>query len=156
MPRLAEFVERVCSQEGDDCIEFWGSRAWAGYGQVYIAEIGRMSTHRLSYDLFVGPLIPNMHVCHRCDNPPCVNPRHLFQGTAKENARDRQDKGRFTAPVFYGVEHPNAKLNAEQVSDIRARGMQGHGGNIQELAYEYGVTGPTIRSIVQGVSYRDF
>lgn len=52
--------------------------------------------HRVSYELFVGPIPAGMHVLHHCDNPPCVRPSHLFLGDAKVNAQDRAAKGRMT------------------------------------------------------------
>lgn len=53
-----------------------------------------MYSHRLAYEAWVGPIPDGMHVLHRCDNPPCINPAHLFLGTDAENVRDRDGKGR--------------------------------------------------------------
>jgi HNH endonuclease len=79
------------------CWNWTGSRLPSGYGRLK----GRRqapSAHRFSYEQFIGPIGPGLQVCHRCDNPPCVNPMHLFSGTAADNMRDRDAKGRGAKP----------------------------------------------------------
>jgi hypothetical protein len=72
----------------DRCWEWQGTRTRAGYGTI--VELGKLlRAHRVSYQLHYGDLQPDLLVRHRCDNPPCVNPAHLRQGTARDNARDR-------------------------------------------------------------------
>jgi hypothetical protein len=76
-----------------DCWHFCGSRNQGGYGRLTVD--GRMQVvHRLSYELFVGRIPDGMFVCHRCDNPSCINPDHLWLGTRSENAIDCFRKGR--------------------------------------------------------------
>lgn len=77
-----------------DCWEWTGSRSRNGYGET--SFLGRrFLAHRLSYVLAIGPFDSTLFVCHRCDNPPCVKPSHLFLGTAKDNAQDCLRKGRW-------------------------------------------------------------
>ncbi len=75
------------------------------------------SAHRVSYELYKGPL-GNLHVLHKCDNPGCVNPEHLFLGTHKENQEDKARKGRGVGHSMPGEAHPGSKLTAEQVLSI--------------------------------------
>jgi hypothetical protein len=74
-----------------------------GYGRFYISHArgAKRSTasHRMSWELAHGSIPAGLQVCHRCDNPPCVNPAHLFLGTAKDNAADSMAKGRRPKPV---------------------------------------------------------
>ncbi|MER6171321.1 HNH endonuclease [Streptosporangium sp. NPDC001681] len=73
--------------------------------------------HRVAWELANGPIPDGMKVCHRCDNPPCCNPAHLFLGTIADNNADRDQKGRQVS--LQGEEHGSAKLTADQVDAIR-------------------------------------
>lgn len=71
------------------CIEWPGKRHRNGYGQL-----GRKTAHRVAYECAHGPIPDGLHVLHRCDNPPCINPEHLFLGTHHDNMIDSMLKGR--------------------------------------------------------------
>lgn len=75
------------------CWETNCSRGSRGYGQIQHAGV-RYSTHRAAYEVWVGPIPDGYYICHRCDNRPCINPDHLFAGTALDNVRDMISKGR--------------------------------------------------------------
>ncbi len=97
------------------CWVWEGAKRAFGYGVMKIG--GRAGalffTHRLSYALFVGPIPPGMLICHKCDNPPCLNPDHLFLGSASDNMRDMFNKGRWSSGKA-------TKLLKAQVLEIRA------------------------------------
>ncbi len=92
-----------------------GGKQVSGYGMAYHHDENGKSVykpaHRASYELTYGPIPDGLDVLHRCDNPPCVNPAHLFLGTHAENMVDRNTKGRQAR----GERHPHAKLTAEDV-----------------------------------------
>lgn len=93
------------------------------------------------------PLRRATQACHTCDNPPCVEPTHLWEGTAADNARDRDTKGRGAR----GVTNGRSRLDPASVRAIRARYISGnnqHESNIASLAAEYGVKPQAIRDVI--------
>lgn len=81
------------------CWEWHGARNDRGYGTV----TKNVRAHRYAYELLGGPIPEGMCVCHTCDNPPCINPAHLFLGTIGENNRDRHAKGRTNSVKGTGI-----------------------------------------------------
>jgi hypothetical protein len=151
---LVERLDRRTVEMDNGCWEWCGYRGPQGYGQIG-NEAGRPeSAHRVSYRLRVGPIPPGVFVCHRCDNPPCVNPDHLFLGTPGDNVRDMLSKGREAR----GFDLPHTRLTETQVREIRARYVRSYGptkrggrsSNADVLAEEYGVGRTYIMNIVHG------
>lgn len=118
-----------------------------GYGQTGMAG-GTRYAHILSYETFRGPVPPGLYVLHKCDNPRCINPAHLFLGTQLDNMRDCISKGRHA----WGEKVPNARLKNSDVRQIAERYAAGE--ESTELAKSYGVRYAVIWKILTGKTYR--
>ena len=114
-----------------------------GYGEFCVNR-KLIIAHRFSYQLHHNRLIGDkMFICHTCDNPACVNPHHLFEGTPQENMTDKTNKGRATK----GEKQPLSKLTEKQVLEIRAKYAKGRI-TYNVLAKEYGVHKTSIGLII--------
>ena len=100
--REERFWEHAERGSEDDCWEWQGYRTSKGYGRMQVNYIS-LGAHRLSWEIHNGPVPDGLLVCHRCDNPPCVNPEHLFVGTCVDNAQDMLAKGRATTGASNGA-----------------------------------------------------
>lgn len=148
---IDRFVEKVSIS--NDCWE-WLAGKRNGYGSFYVggcnSNIIQVPAHRFSYEQFVGPIPVNYFVCHRCDNPGCVRPAHLFLGTVLDNNQDMMKKGRFKPHYLYGETNAASKLTDKEVVTIwqlYATGQWSH----RRLAYKYRVSHPIIRQVVNGI-----
>lgn len=136
-------VRRAASEDG--CWLWAGQVDKDGYGRVtYLGEQGR--AHRKSYELTCGPIPEGLMVLHSCDNPRCVNPKHLSVGTVVDNAADMMSKGR--SAVRIGALNTGSKLTERQArlifADRRHR---------TEIAAEFGVSIWTVHDIKSGRSW---
>lgn len=107
--------------------------------------------YRTMWELTNGPIPTGMLVCHKCDNPPCINPDHLFLGTHKYNMQDCVKKGRLCPPpVYRGESNFKAKLTRDDVIEIRKRDSSF---SRKQLADEFGVSTVMIRYIQRRQSW---
>jgi hypothetical protein len=97
---LERFEDKFVKSESG-CWEWIGGKYVGGYGVFYFRGKKR-GAHRVSYILYVGEILNGLSVCHKCDNPSCVNPNHLFLGTQLDNVRDMFSKGRGILPDCNG------------------------------------------------------
>lgn len=141
---LSRFWSKVNQNSGPDGCWIWtGLRHPFGYGR-FGCNKQKMLAHRVSYELEYGKLSSDQCVCHRCDNPCCVNPKHLFAGSRSINAADRDSKGR----TLKGSQVKNSKLSEQQVLDIRASTA-----SITDLSREYNVGYANIWAIIKRKSW---
>lgn len=138
----------------DSCIDWPGCRTRAGYGRVRDLYV-----HRFVWELFNGPIPPGLNVLHRCDRPPCVNPRHLFLGTHGDNMHDMIAKGRACDELKArpGAFNGNSKLSEADVLAIRQRYIPRRPkqrSNLRALAAEFGVSDSTLWHIARRITWR--
>lgn len=110
-----------------------------GYG-VLMRRPRHWLAHRYIYTQHKGPIPDGMHLCHTCDNPLCVNPDHMFIGTAKDNMQDRERKGR--GADRHGSKNGKTKLTVETVHAIRAAE-----GTTRDLAKQFGISPAQLNKI---------
>jgi len=173
--QVKSFWEKV--DKTGDCWLWTAGKNKQGYGRFGIYREGRsfrINAHRVSYFISIGNINNDLLVCHKCDNPTCVNPSHLFLGTHKDNAIDRVNKGRNNSPTGdnHGLrKHPEAacrgddcwmrkyperrivgesafgsKLKTAQIPEIRSLAKDGH--THLSIALKFGVTRQCIQKIV--------
>lgn len=136
-------VQRLLArrEERDGCWEWTGSRDAKGYGRLNIDNIPVL-VHRASWTAFNGPIPEDAHVLHRCDNPKCFKPEHLFLGDHQMNMADKMQKKRHRFGVSRGTDHGCAKLTDDQVREIRASE-----GPSRIVAEAYNISGRQVRDI---------
>jgi len=142
------FWKKVVKREG--CWSWIGSTDGNGYGQINEGGRGRLlKAHRVSYQIAFGPISDEIDVLHRCDNPNCTNPEHLFLGTHTDNMRDMWAKGRGRSPgdKLRGSKNGNSRLTEKQVLKIRNDHAKGE--SSRALGRRFGVSKTLILFIVK-------
>ena len=125
-------------------MEYQGAKS-KRYGVFYIGSRKSIGAHRYAWSLANGPIPDGMFVCHKCDNPPCCNPDHLFIGTHDDNMRDMAKKGRGRS----GVIGATSFLTVDQVASIRADSR-----SLKEIAADYGIDFRKVSDIKAGLIKR--
>lgn len=123
----------------DECWEWMGGFDGKGYGRIYF-EHKRRGAHRVVYELTYGKIQNELYVCHKCNNPICCNPKHLYLGTQKDNLKQMIEDGR----SHVGEKHGLAKLTEEDVLKIRKMYSTGK--------YTLKTLGETFKTCFQNIS----
>jgi hypothetical protein len=144
------FWSKVLTGEDDVCWEWQACYTGIGYGQFGYKGKNILS-HRFSYLLNKGPIENGLHVLHKCDNPKCVNPSHLFLGTAQDNMIDMNNKGRGNQPK--GEKQHFAKLTEKQVIEIRQKYATNNYTH-RQLGKEYNVSNVVVCNIINRIIWK--
>jgi len=170
------FLGKIIKEPNSGCWLWDGTIHPSGYGYFSLRTKQMVKAHRFSYARWRGHLPDHMHVLHKCDTPACVRPDHLFLGTPRDNAADREQKGRgnhksgaahprrikpelwprgedsplsWTANLRRGEGNPRAKLSREKVAEIIASGL-----SMRALGRKYAVSKTQISRIKAGKSWK--
>jgi HNH endonuclease len=141
---------RLIIDKKTECWNWQGTKR-AGYGGLTIGSRvdgtrKTVSAHRLSFEIFNGQIPDGTEICHSCDNPACINPKHLFAGTRQENVNDRENKGRNKAPI--GEINGQAKLTVTDV--LSAKRLRQKGLIYMAIAQRFEVDKRTIMRAIKG------
>jgi hypothetical protein len=147
--KILEFWSRV--KRGSGCW-IWNGQIMDGYGFLHF-DRKRKYAHRMSWELHHGAIPLRLVVCHECDNPPCVNPKHMFLGTNQDNVRDRFLKGRSAKGNRNGSRIHARKLNLIKASEIRKRYAEG-GVSQKLIGMEFGVSRSTVEDVIKNRLWR--
>jgi len=134
---LGRFWAKVDKTDG--CWIWIGAKNATGYGLIRFKRKSYRA-HRVSYEFANGEIPDGLYICHKCDNPSCVNPEHLFTGTATDNAIDMTNKGR-----------SSAILTPNQVMEIFDQ--RGNGITHQDIANKYGIARSTVSNLMRGLNW---
>jgi len=156
---VAKRLQKYSARNHDTgCLEWHGYKDVYGYGILLVSNDGvkkNKKAHRLSYEQAYGNIGEGKFVCHKCDVRNCIEPLHLFLGTAADNNKDMMNKGRYKpgGKPHFGESNPKAKLTKLQVDGIRILCKFGISG--RSIAKSLYVSASTIQRIASGKNWVD-
>lgn len=139
------FWAKVDKRSEAECWPWMATKNGVGYGKFTLGVNNKVLAHRYSYEAANGPIPDGVLVCHKCDNPQCVNPAHLFLGTHKDNMEDAVRKGRQAR----GARLPQTKLTDAQVLEAIELARSKPRNN-ERVAKMYGISGEHLGALMRG------
>jgi hypothetical protein len=137
------------NKKENGCWEWSHRRNPSGYGTLKVMNKHALA-HRIAWEIAVSEIPENLCVLHRCDNPSCCNPAHLFLGTREENNADKMSKGRHVS--LNGTKHPRTYISEDKVKEIRrmAESKIPH----RRIAQHFNMPYQTVYSIISRASWK--
>jgi hypothetical protein len=152
LPVLPRLIAKAEDPDVNGCINWLGNKDTLGYGRISVD--GKLQlVHRVSYMLYYGNY-PKYNACHSCDNPSCINPFHLFDGTHQDNVNDKIKKGRSIPGNHVGEHNGRAKLTLELVRQIRLEKQLTKATN-KTLSEKYNIGRSQMTRIINKVQWND-
>lgn len=152
---IRRYWKMVVVRGADDCWEWVGAKS-VGYGRFKVEGRLVQATH-VALNLDGRPIESGLFACHHCDNPKCVNPKHLFIGTRSDNMMDCSRKGRLASPrldsIVSGEKVGTSKLSNAEAQEMKAR--RANGTSTKELSAIYGLHITNVRRVLRGATYRN-
>ena len=136
MKLATRILKNTKHNQETDCLEWQKYKNTSGYGTIKV-DGQMLLAHRVAYSFFIGPIPQGMCVLHSCDNPKCVNPKHLWLGTNYDNVQDKVKKGR-----------AGAKLKPKDIPIIKTSTL-----SAKQLGTYFGVSAEQIRNVRSGKSW---
>ena len=140
--------------KADDCWQWTGARDKQGYGRLSPAVGVFLRAHRFSWELHNGPVPEGLLVCHRCDNPECTNPNHLFLGSPQDNMDDKVRKGRWKgcasermSEIVRARKRPVKELLGANLSKVLA--LRNEGKTLTEIGAVFGCDKGSVRRVLE-------
>jgi hypothetical protein len=144
-PLMTRFYSYFSYGAPDECWNWFGPKHGFGHGRIFVTETRKfLWAHRLSYEVHVGPIPKGLFILHNCDNPSCVNPRHLRPGTIQDNIRDMDERGR------RNCKGREPKLSADDVREIRR--LRNSGLYLKDIGSKFGVSEAQVSLVARGKS----
>jgi hypothetical protein len=143
--RLQKHIKKL-----DGCWVFTGSLDKDGYGVFNYGRGKQVRAHRMSYEFYISQIPKGYLVCHKCDNPSCINPSHLFLGSHKDNTQDMIKKDRKIC--LKGSKHHYSKITETDVLAIRQKRLLGL--KLKNIGNEFAISFQTVSSICKGKTWK--
>lgn len=153
--KLKNLLKKCKKDKKTKCLIVINPDLWGGKSKNYpIIKIkGKLYLmHRLMWTLKKGPIRKNLFICHKCDNPKCININHLWIGSQKDNMRDMIKKNRHNKYGLRGMKNPQSKLNDKQILNIRK--LYSENFTLTEIAKKYNISIPNVYYIVNEFTWK--